>query len=221
MTEQEIAKSVESISRQYRIYIAVLRDALTDVKRQGFVLSKNTFVSILNDHVGYHFSAIQKEIVEAFSEISTDKIKNEAPSFVFSDEQERRLDEFIGNNIKTLRDNILGQMSSDSVKIEGVYHKMRLASTMAETDFNFDYLDRGGRKWDSTRYIETESRYLIYDTWNTAMVYLLRVSGHKTAIYKRPGHEKDGKILNLDLYESYVEELFHPNAYAFVAPLED
>lgn len=124
-----------------------------------------------------------------------------------------------------LLESFSAQIGSDARVVARLFHTAQLTKSMTGTMNSlraisdkdlFKYVDRVGKKWDSQRFLETESNRVYYDLANYLSLVQARNEGRATVVMDRPGHSTDGLTLYLDDQEEWTKKLLHPGSQGIV-----
>lgn len=126
---------------------------------------------------------------------------------------------------KTLLRNFQLEAKMRSVSRGVSIQSATIAVRARQSKFRTNFLDRGGKRWQSERYVEVTLHAFLYRLYNEAILYLLSKEGATFAKLSYPdeSHKLNGMpfaiVSEVTKYPSYYEirdEIFHPNSKAIV-----
>lgn len=92
---------------------------------------------------------------------------------------------------------------------------------------NFMFVDRSGRRWDSTRYVQTLIHSLLLNVYNEAVMFALATQGINQARVESPKKGFNGMRFRfvenniegvLPIYSEIKDLVFHPNSLSIIVP---
>jgi hypothetical protein len=100
-------------------------------------------------------------------------------------------------------------------------------ASLAQGALRHDFLDRAGKRWPSQKYIRTIWRHAMVRVWNESAMLTMAEHGLTGAEIRHPdinygmlGQRIDFLPDTAGLHWLKVEEIFHPNTNAYMAPAE-